>query len=924
MKKLYFTLLFFASLTTFAQRFTLVGTVVDSSAKPLQYATIMLLNMKDSSLANYGRTDYKGNFELKNIAEANYLFKITFMGHKPYWKPIIPAGSTLLDMGTVKMEAQSKILDEIVVKAEAAPVKIIGDTVVFNAGSFKVKQNAVVEDLLKKLPGVEVDREGNIKAQGENVRRITVDGKEFFGRDPKMASKNLPADAIDKVKLYDKRSDQADFTGIDDGRREKNIDLTLKEDRKKGIFGNIMAGAGLDERFQSRLNLNRFNKAKQFSVLGMGNNINQQGFSIQDYMNFTGELNRMMSGGSRSFRFEINSDDGSIPLNFGGRPNGFMRNWAGGMNFNNPLSKKSELNGSYFYNNLNQLTEREINRQNFFANQNFNSKSNSLQENTNENHRLNFTLDQKIDSMNSILMRTYLTYNKTNSNTASSSQSVSDKGVLLNDGTRNNLRFGEGLGLNSNLLYRHKFAKKGRTFSSDFSFSVNNSNSNGTLKAINRYYKSDSVFRRDDIQQLNNSISNRMNYGVNSSYTEPLGKRKYLELNYSLQKSQYDSKSDVFDTNNGEKILNKLLTNEFESDYTYNRLGGNFRYNQKKYNFSTGVHYQLSHLEGKMLLLNDKISRNFSNFLPNLHFNYDFQQSEHLRLDYETTFQEPNITQLAPIIDNRDPLNIYVGNPNLKPEYSHRINLGYNMFNQLAFSSLFANLSLVYATNKISNSTNISELLVRTSKPINVKDDYLLNGSISYGFRIKPIKTRFEIGESLFMNRGINFVNDVENRTQTKQATTTFRISYQQDKFDASADARIGYNTTNYSVNTAMNQKYFTNNYSADLNWTIVKDLILSSDFDYLVYAGRTDGFNRKIPIWSASVSTFFLKNRRGELKFGVTDILNQNKGITRTAQLNFVQDELIKNLGRFYMVSFTYSLKGFNPNGGPNIKILR
>lgn len=923
MKKLFFLLLF--ALPGFAQKITIKGIVTDSASAPLQYATVLLLSPKDSSLTNFGRTNDKGSFELKNLNSANYLFKITYIGHESFYKLIVPAEATEIDMGTIKLQALSKELAEVTVKGEKAPVSIKGDTVEFNAGSFRVKPNAMVEDLLKKLPGVEVDKDGNIKAQGETVRRITVDGKEFFGRDPKMASKNLPADAIEKVQLYDKRSDQADFTGIDDGQRQKNINLKLKEDRKKGAFGNITAGAGLDERYAGKLNINSFNKDKQLSVLGMGNNVNQQGFSIEDYMNFSGDLMRMMSGRGGQVRMQFSSDnDGGLPLNFGNRQNGFVRSWAGGLNFNNPITKKTEVNGSYMFNNINQLIDKNINRQNFLPNgDSYTSLQKNSQNTLNDNHRLNFTLDQKIDSMNSFKWSSYVNYNKTTANTLSNSQSLSSSNILENEGNRNYGGGIEALSINSDLLYRHKFNKKGRTLSTNFNFQLNNTDSDGDLTAQNKYYTDGVLTRTENIRQNSVRKSDRRNYGLTAAYTEPLGKRKYLEVNYALQKNDYLSDALVNDIKDGLPVYNSQLSNKFESDFIYNRVGANFRLVQKKYNFSTGLSFQHANLRGKMLLLDDDISRTFQNVLPNLHFNYDFQQSQRLRFDYETNFQEPNITQLAPITDNRDPLNIYVGNPNLKPEYIHRFGLNYNSFNQLSFSNFFAAANFIYTTNKINNAQQISPTFVQTSQPINVKDDYLLTGNLNYGFRIKPIKLRVDIGERLMMNRGINFVNEQENRTKGLQASTSVRLSYQRDNLDVSAEARMAYNQTHYSVNKQMNQEYFNNVFSTDLNWTITKSVAFSTDFDYNVYSGLAGGFNQKIPLWAMSVSTFFLKNKRGELKLSVNDLLNRNTGISRTAQLNFVQDERITTLGRYFLLSFTYTLKGINPSQRGGIRII-
>ncbi|UTA68894.1 outer membrane beta-barrel family protein [Emticicia sp. 21SJ11W-3] len=925
MKKLFIFLLL--ATPTLAQKITLKGLVTDSASAPLQFATVLLLSPKDSSLINFARTNDKGLFELKNLKSANYLFKITYVGHKTFYKPVVPGEATAIDMGTIKLEPISRELAEITIKGEKAPVSIKGDTVEFNADSFKVKPNSVVEDLLKKLPGVEVEKDGTVKAQGETVRRITVDGKEFFGRDPKMATKNLPADAIDKVQLYDKRSDQSDFTGIDDGQREKNINLKLKEDRKKGAFGSITAGGGLDERYTGRLSINRFNKDKQLSVLAMGNNVNQQGFSINDYMNFSGDLMRMMGGraGGGQLRLDLSSgQDGGLPLNFGNRQNGFVRNWAGGLNFNNPLNKKTEVNGSYMFNNINQLIDRNISRRNFLPNgDNYLSLQNSTQNTLNDNHRLNFTLDQKLDSMNSLKWSSYINYNRTNASNYSISQSLNSSNVPENEGARNNSGSNEGLSVNTNLLMRHKFNKKGRTLSGNLNFQVNNSDGDGELDARNKYYSDGNLTRTENIRQNSVRKADRTNYGLTAAYTEPLGRKKYLEINYAFQKNDYLSDALVNDIKDGIPVYNKQLSNKFESNFIYNRVGTNFRFVEKKYNFSTGLSFQHANLRGKMLLLDDDISRNFRNVLPNLHFSYDFQQSQRLRFDYETNLQEPGIAQLAPITDNRDPLNIYVGNPNLKPEYSHRLGLNYMSFNQLSFTNFFVAANLIYTTNKINNAQEISTSFVQTSRPVNVDDDYLLTGNINYGFRIRPVKLRVDLNERVMMNRGINYINQQENRTKGLQLNTSVRLSYQQDKFDMSAEARVGYNQTHYSVNNQMNQDYFNNVFSTDMNWTITKNLIFSTDFDYNTYKGLAGGFNQNIPLWGMSVSTYFLKNRRGELKLSVNDLLNRNTGISRTAQLNFVQDERITTLGRYFLLSFTYTLKGLNPAQSGGVRII-
>ncbi|HEX8060604.1 MAG TPA: carboxypeptidase-like regulatory domain-containing protein, partial [Cyclobacteriaceae bacterium] len=325
-RRLLLILFIFPSLA-FAQKFDVHGTLIDTLNNPLPSATIMLLNAKDSSLVNFGISDKAGVFNLKSVAHGKYIFKVSFVGYATYTQAVAPeAGVTTVDLGRVKLQPQYTQLNEVVVKGEVVPVTVKRDTIEFNATAFKTKANANVEDLLKKLPGIDVESDGTVRAQGEQVQRVTVDGKEFFGRDPKLATKNLPADAVDKVQVFDRKSDQSQFTGIDDGQREKTINLELKEEKRNGAFGTMMGGVGSDNRYQARANINRFTKGKQLSFLGMGNNVNEQGFSIGDYMNFSGGSSSLMGGGGAAQISVDGSNGNGVPMNFGGRQNGIMTN----------------------------------------------------------------------------------------------------------------------------------------------------------------------------------------------------------------------------------------------------------------------------------------------------------------------------------------------------------------------------------------------------------------------------------------------------------------------------------------------------------------------------------------------------------------------------------------------------------------------
>jgi hypothetical protein len=915
----YLLSLFLLSLSygVFAQKLTIQGTVGDSTAKPLDYATVMLLNAKDSSLVTFDRTNEQGFFALKNVNPANYLLKITFVGYVPFTQAIDNQTVGVLDLGKIQLQVMNKELATIVVEGEKAPVTIKKDTIEFNAGSFKTKPNAAVEDLLKKLPGMQVERDGTVRAQGEVVKRVTVDGKDFFGRDPKLATQNLPADAIEKVQVFDRKSDQTAFSGIDDGQREKTINLELKEKNKKGFFGNLMAGAGTNSRFESKANINRFSKTTQLSFIGMGNNVNQQGFSLDEYLNFSGELQRArMGGGGIRLQIDGNSNSG-IPLNFGGRNYGIMRTWAGGLNFNHQFNKKTELNGSYFYNSLQHQINRDVLRQNFLPTGDFTALQNSRQNNRNENHRLNWTLEHKIDSMNSIRWNTNVSYNDNTTRNESDNRTLNSEQVAENEGFRNTLSEGSGLNLNSNLLYRHRFAKKGRTMSANFNLGFNNTTGDGTLQAQNRFFGNNPFTQ--NLNQTNNQDNDLWNYGVNVSYTEPIAKRKYLEFNYNFQKNINQVNREVFDLVNENAIFNPTLSNQFNSNYTYHRFGSNFRVNKKKYNFATGLSFQNTNLTGDLILLNAKIDRTFTNILPNFRFNYDFSNSKRLDFNYETSVQVPTIQQLQPVIDNSDPLNIYVGNPNLRPEYVHRANFNFSTFDAISFTSFFASVNTVYSTNRITLAQNINQQFVRTTTPVNVRDNLFITSNLSFGFPIKKLSSRINLSNNNTFSEGINLLNEVENKFSQSNIGGGVRYEYNyKEAFSIALSADLSTQNTTYQGNNAQNQQFLNQTYTAETNLTLPWNLQINGAFDYLIYRSQTTGFAQEIPFLNLSISKFMLKAKAGELKFSVVNLLDRNIGVNQNAQINYLEQETITSLNRYFMVSFTYALnRALNPTGG-------
>jgi hypothetical protein len=920
-KTILLPLFLLTTLASFGQRFIIRGQATDTLKSGMPSATVMLLQQKDSTLVSFASTDRQGQFELKNIARGDYQVKITFVGYATATKKISLSdfSSPVLEIGRLILEPVSKELDELVIKGEKAPVTVKKDTIEFNAGSFKVKQNANVEDLLKKMPGLEVETDGSIKAQGEQVQRVMVDGREFFGRDPKLATRNLPADAIEKVQVFDKKSDQAVFTGIDDGQREKTINLELKEEKRNGAFGNMMGGAGTDDRFQARASINKFAKGEQLSFLGMGNNVNEQGFSMDDYMNFSGGSQQMMGGGGGRMTIQIDGNNGSgVPLNFGGRQNGILTNYAGGLNTNQDFGTKTKLNASYFYNNLNQDISQVLNRINYLPNGSYNFSQASKQENQSDNHRGNLVIDHAIDSSNSLKFTAAATLTHSEQSIQSVSQTYNISGALQNESIRDTYNNGTSSNLNSSFLYRHRFPKKGRTISTTLTAGISQTNSDGTLSSTNEFFTT--VPEKKVIEQTNTQKNDNYSYGAQVSYTEPLGGRKYLEANYSIRTNRNDVIRDVYNVNGGTPVYNDTLSNRYNSNYLYSRPGLNLRVNRQKFNFTVGASYQNTRLKGDLTLRDTTIDRTFENILPVARFNYDFTSFKHFSFNYETSMQEPTIQQLQPVVDNTDPLNLSSGNPNLRPGYAHQFRLNYTQFDPASSIGFFAFINSTYTTNAIAYSQTVDpQTLVRLTVPVNVDYNLRLSGNFNFGFPIKKINSRFSLGPTYTYSRGITLINLQENRSDARTYGGTVRYDYTfKEVLTLGLSANLSQNKTEYSFNTAQNQQYLNETYSSDLSISFLKNYSFNTTYDFYHYRSQTTGFDQTIPILNMSVSRFLLKNNVGELKLAVVNALDKSLGVSQTATSNYLQQETMNNLGRYYMISFTYALnKQLNPMGG-------
>lgn len=902
------------------------GRITDSLFKQdLGEATISVMHAKDSTPVGFAVADAKGSFQVKDLDTGLYRVLITFQGYRPFSKTfMISKDFKSIDLGVVYMEKQSVMLDAVVV--ERPPISIKNDTVEFSAGSFKTKPNSTAEDLLKKLPGVQVDKDGNVKAQGEDVPKVYVDGKEFFGNDPKLATKNITADMIESVQVFDDMSDQAKFSRIDDGSRSKAINIKLKKDKRKGYFGRAAAGAGSEGRYEASLSVNRFNGDRRISLLAGSNNVNKQNFSFNDIVSNMGGMGSRAGGGGGGGGFNMG------PMRMGGfggggSGNGISKTFSTGLNYSDKWGTKMDVTGSYFYSTSDTRTQRSSLRQSFFSNDSVTYQDQqNISRNQNQNHRFNLRMEYYIDSMNSILYTPTFSVQHSETESRDSIATRATKpglDFLALRGVTRNASERDGLNLNNNLLYRHKFGKPGRTFT----LGLNNSNNRSEAEGINYapyiFYNPDSSVARISSQDLKTFQETRSsNNVVSSSYTEPIGKNKILEVNYAYTNNHSRSDRKAFDLNsttNAYDKVNASQTNYFENDYISHRMGTNFRVQTAKYNFQLGVGVQMSELTNysrrKKPNLTDTITntnQSFTNFFPTANFTYNFAKTKTLRINYRGRTNQPSISQLQDVPDFSDPLYVRTGNPDLRQEFSNGIGINYNSFNPSTFRYIAANIRFDQTANKIVNSIDTLGKGIQISRPVNMNGAFSTSSFITFGIplRGKLKGSNFNFNNSVSYNRDVNLLNKQKNVLNNLTITQTVGINLDvKQRFNMGLNASLSFNRATYSVQENLNTKYFTQTYSADISYTTKTNTVISTDFDYYVNTGRADGYNQSLPLWNAYIAQQIFKKKNAEIRFSVNDLLNQNESISRSVGDNYVVDTRTLVLKRYFMLTFTYNL---------------
>ena len=904
-------------------RVTIKGTVIDTSGDETPLPTVMLLNPVDSTLINFTRGDNKGEFSFKNVKNVPYLLKVSYVGYLPLQVRLAPSPSEVNDMGLVRIKPITNELMEVVVKAAKATLSIRGDTIEYDASSFKVPPGSTVEDMLRRLPGIDVDADGNIKAQGKDVKRVYVDGKTFFGDDPKAATKNLGAETISKVQVYNEASEQSKLTGIDDGKEQKTMNLELKEEYKKGAFGKITAAVGNEERWAARGNYNRFNTKEQFSVIAYGNNINQTGVNWEDYGEFKGQNTfgdfdngDFGFGGGRYFY--IGGDGSDVPFNnFDGR--GFTENFGSGVNYNFD-NKKTKFNASYFYNQTELTLNQTAFRQTFFQDSTFSNADTTARIDFRSNHSFSTRFEQQLDSNDVLIVKGQTRFSH-NDATYQQSQFFKDN----NDQPNNSLNIDNGTLLDSwrltgSAIYRHRFRKKGRSFAASAGY--NNSKSDGTenLFSINRFFAATTI--TEQIRQLNNNANTGRQIKSSVLFTEPFSKKWFWETFYNFAKTDNEVNRQAKDPElNNERI--ESLSVFYDNTVQYNRVGSSIRYSYKGLNAMAGLAAQHLQLDGSYSidrgqpLLTDPIRRTFLNYVPHVDFSYEFPFNMWLNMGYDYEVNEPQLSDLQPVPNVNNPAFRIEGNPNLGPQRAHSMNFNINRWDPASMSSLGIGANYYLFDSQIVYNQTIEQVdtigIRTTTRPDNVSGGDRFNLYLWSNFPIVKTKLTMNINGNINAGKAPALINGVENETSNAGFEVRSGFNYTPStKLIVGLNGSLNFNNITYSIQESQNQRIRNYSVEASAKWQFAPKFFFESNFDYNIYRNDRYDFNQDVPIWNASVRRLLGKQNRLETRLAVFDIFNRRVSITQSGTQNYVIRNIADTLARYFMLSVSYNMRGY------------
>lgn len=905
-----------------AQHASVKGNVSDTlNHVQLSKSVVALLQAKDSILYKFTRTDEKGHFELTDLRAGKYLLMITYPAFADYVEPLTLSDTSAVQLDKIMLTLKSRLLQEVVIQQKVAAIKMKGDTTEFNADSYKTAPNASVEELLKKLPGIQVNGKGQITAQGETVKKVLVDGEEFFGDDPTLVTKNLRADMVDKVQLYDKKSDQAAFTGIDDGERSKTINIQLKEDKKRGYFGKVAAGAGDNGFHDSQGMLNVFRGKKKLAAFGIVSNTGKVGLDWGDREKFGS------GNGDLSF-----NDDGDVEFSFTGdeldswdgryRGDGYPLVQTGGLHYSDKWDRdRQNVNGNYKIMKLYIDGNSENMSQNILQDTIYYNHSKENFHNNILRNRLNGSYERQFDSTSSIKLQVDGGLDHKISNMLSSSgMELND--MVVNRGERKTSNVSDIGSMNANLLWRKKLKKKGRTLSLNLAENYSRTNGEGMLDAYTEYYKQGKLDSVQNIDQLKTTNNESISIISNLTYTEPLSAASSLLFNYGINIDNNHSNRNSYNKRTDGKYsdLDSLYSNDYAFNILTHKGGIRYGYTKNKIRINIGGNVGLTSFSQKDMFRNNEVKRDFVNWYPRAMFRYSFSQQRRLTIEYNGYTRQPGIEELQPIRVNDDPLNLRIGNPSLKPSFNNNFNINFSDYKVMTGRSIWASLSYGATSNDISNRTVVDTSGVSTTQAVNVEGNRNGRFNVYMGWKINPWDLRVGGNANGGLNRNVNYVNGLLNVTNSSNAGLGINVNkYKDKKYEYSFEAEANFNNSVSSVNKALRTQYWTYSISPSLSFFLPLKFVLHADMNYNIRQ-KTPVFttNNNVAILNGYVAKKFGKKELVQLNFSMNDILNQNIGFSRSVQTNTISQRTYSTIGRYGLLSFIWN---FNKLGAAAAK---
>ncbi len=889
-----------------AQQYSVRGVVQDSAGVSLSGVMAVALAKPDSVLTQFATAGPGGQFSIGRLGPGEYILQLTLIGYATIRQDFAITDSDV-EVGIVKMSTRAVELDPLVVSIDHVPFLITSDTLAYNAAAFEVRPNATVEELLERLPGIEVDEDGTITAQGEEVENVLVEGREFFGDDPTIATRNLRADAVETVEVYDRLSDMAEFTGIPDGQEELTINLDLREEAKAGYFGMIEGGLGADLveypdvplgsspvagrdmlPYNGGLSLFRFDMRTQLAVLGGANNVNSGGFGGVSFRGGGGEI---------------------------GGGNGFSESMNGGVNFSSRFGENSSVETSYFLGMRDNRSDSQIKQQLLLGSDvtsHMDRKASDLSET--DNHNLSLNARWGIADGHDIRLRGRMGISAALTTSNSQQETRAVAGDVLNSALTDRVSERGSTNGNAVLTWRKRLADNGRSLFAELRGNLSDSEVETDLESD---IKGEGIGRegQQDILQEQTSVGQTFTQGLRLSMTEPLSAMSQLELFAETRSLMEDEDQSVWDLGSGSPVLNDEQSSAFERTYSY--LQGGFRLNASTSDtrLTLGLRVQGSNLDGHIIDRDEEITNGYTHWLPTADYRIQVSRQRQINIRYTTSTQEPSLTQLQTFTDNSNPLNIYTGNPNLTPEYRHSIRAEYRSFDMFSFRNLFVYVRANYLTNNITQSRTVTEAGIQSRMPVNLGDSWNIGGWASFGTPLRFMGADVDLDYGLNFNNSQEYVNGDQNDTHRLVNTIGVELENRVKRtVDVSVGVTFDMNDVQYSLSEELNQNYVNTRLNTRAA-VYAGAWYLSSQFSYRVFDQDVYSDGQDVAYWQASISRRLLGDK-AEVKLAAFDLLRQNQGVNFTNTASYIQEERVQVPGQYAMLTFSWNL-GFGMMSG-------